>query len=157
MDASRRHETPGFETEESITYSNSSSQSVSIFSHHFLTMSWRGQMTLICAVHCVTGEEPWGYETQIFYIGHEACFPLLQRKSMSSKAVIYIHIFEKVVCNQRHLVLCSQSVQKLKRPTENYLPADMSCSCFLCSFLTSLDQATLSLTGILQQLLNWPP
>lgn len=42
--------------------------------------------------------------------------PLLQRKTMSSKALVHISIFERIIWGQRQPVLCSWFVQKFKRP-----------------------------------------
>lgn len=44
------------------------------------------------------------------------------------------------------LTMCAET----QRPTESCLPVNMSCICSSCSFLTPLDQATPSLTGILK-------
>lgn len=74
-------------------------------------------------------------------------FPLIQRKTMSSKAVVHINIVERIIWGQRQPVLCLWFVQKFKSPTENCLPISMFWICSLFSFLTPLDQATLSLTG----------
>ena len=73
-------------------------------------VSWRGpDATYVC-------RNPAFRKPKHFILDSRHVFPLLQRKTMSSKAVVHISIFERIIWGQRQPVLCSWFVQKFKRP-----------------------------------------